>query len=336
MANLVEAPTRRPRTGGLQAVTGAFRTLDRFGPGDLAWEDSGCGFPSDTQAGCFDTAFPLNFDDVVVSDEDNSFTFHRVGDTVTVTYNVTAVGAYVAPWTPTEEVTEAVTEGDIVLGTDGALEVTADAEGTPTGTGEFTFTTDDPQTGGYVQKQYDGPSAYTSVVGPFAKYAGVKCWLGGDQIGDSYLEQARKLLAAGEDRAVEERLVEWAEAGSGPAPVATLVDAVADAVNAADGDYVGEPLVIMNRGDAERAFAAGVLERDGGRLVTGTGVSVLATSAATVGTVSVIGWPTVWASAVVAHPANDLRRNEALAIAERVYEIGVDCDYRAVVTVGAP
>jgi len=44
----------------------------------------------------------------------------------------------------------------------------------------------------------------------------------------------------------------------------------------------------------------------------------------------------VWASAVVAHPANDLRRNEALAIAERVYEIGVDCDYRAVVTVGAP
>lgn len=68
MAQKVTAPTRQPRVGGIKSVIGGFIQEDRLTIEDnLVWEDSGCGFPSDTRAGCYDNVTadaPKEFGDV--------------------------------------------------------------------------------------------------------------------------------------------------------------------------------------------------------------------------------------------------------------------------------
>jgi hypothetical protein len=114
-------------------------------------------------------------------------------------------------------------------------------------------------------KTGDGPDWYGSILtGPFAQYKGVECWLGGDNEGAKYEEQARAILEAGEDRMIEARLWAWATDGSTIAAAANLQIAVAALEDEADGAYVGQGIILMNRRDAEVAAAAGVIEyKDG-------------------------------------------------------------------------
>lgn len=53
--NLVTAPVRKPRHGGLRSVVPEFILEERLAAGGvIGWEESGCGLPQETQAGCYD------------------------------------------------------------------------------------------------------------------------------------------------------------------------------------------------------------------------------------------------------------------------------------------
>lgn len=184
-------------------------------------------------------------------------------------------------------------------------------------------------------KEYDGVETLEGIGKPFFLYAGVQCYLGGDNDGPSYAEQASAILAAGEDRAIEERLWAWALDATDTDTAATLVEAIAAAEKYADANYVAAPVLILSRDAATLAFAAGALEREDGKLVTANGVRVLATGVvadADAGTVGIIGQPAVYAGNDVVRQTPDTTLNTSMAIAERGYAVGVDCQFRYTVT----
>lgn len=250
MALPVQAPVRKPRQGGIRDIVGQFVNEPRLAAvsqaGGLSWEDSTCGFPRTTRAGCYDDAVAA------------------------------------------------------------------------------------------VEKYGDSVNQYTSIGEPFAQYAGVECWIGGDSEGASFQEQARQKLEAGEERLIEGNLWTWASDADVTGSAASIAAAIGDAEEYADDNYVGQPILLLSRRGADLAFAASVLTRENGRLVTPNGTPVLASGAFTSGPadeVAIIGGLLVLASPIVAHQAPNLSDNTALAIAERVYAVGVDCDFRYIVTV---
>lgn len=182
----------------------------------------------------------------------------------------------------------------------------------------------------------DGVMQFEAIGDAFARYAGVECWLGGDSDGPSYAEQASAALAEREDRSLELTLWEWAAASASTETAASLEAAIAAADEQADEEYIGLPVIIISRASADLALASGVIAREDGGLVTANGTPVLATGAvpdAAEGNVSVIGWPEVYASPVISGVAPSPTTNRELAIAERVYAIGVDCSFRHYVTI---
>ena len=184
------------------------------------------------------------------------------------------------------------------------------------------------------EKERGGVSVGESIAPPFAAYSGVECYLGGDQDGaGTYLQQARDLLEQGEEHPVEENLWAWAENATLTSTAGDLVGALASVEEAADGGYVGQPLILMSRYSATLLLAAGAIVREGGQLLTATGSPVLATSSVDPGVVAAVGWPTVYASPVISAQAPLLAENLDAAIAERVFSIAVDCDFRATSTV---
>ena len=179
------------------------------------------------------------------------------------------------------------------------------------------------------------------LIGPaFARFKAIRCFLGGDNDSDgTYEAQAIAALEAVEDREIEAVLWGWAEAATATSTASSFVGAIAAAEEYADRNYIGMPLMIMSRGSAQAAFEKGALSRKDGVLVTGNGTPVLATGSvpdAEQDTVAVIGWPAVYVGKVVAAMATDHRYNTALAVAQRAYGIGVDCEFRYTATVTAP
>lgn len=244
MAELVQAPVRQPRSGGIKDVIPNVVQVDRIGgPAELAWEDSTCVFPAQTRAGCWDVDF---------STEDKTF---------------------------------------------------------------------------------DGVSQHAPIASAFALYGGVECWIGGDAEGESFASQAATVLEQGEDRAIEDKLSDWALGAASPSSAANVSAAIAAAENSADAAYVGRPVLIMRRDTALAAFTAGALVRESGKLVTGNGTPVISTSAYASTSVAIIGQPAVYASTVRAVDTVSPHENLARAIAERIYAIGVDCEYRHLVTI---
>lgn len=337
----VTAPVRKPRSGGIKDIVGDFIHEQRLSATTaVVWEDSGCALPSLTRAGCYDTTFPLSYSPVEVDDDGNEFVFTREGETVTVTVTIDADAVpegFTAPWPPSEAVNQAVGGGAVTIGVDGVVDYT----GTPDGEQTFTYTAVGTAGGFYPPKEPGGVGQFEGIVAPFALFAGVECYLGGDDEGASYVEQARALLEQGEDREVESALWEWAAAGDAITPagsVETFATAIGELEEYADTAYVGLPVIILSRAAATLAKAEGVIVRDEGKLYTVNGVPVLATGA--VGDedqakVSIIGQPAVYASDVVAYAAPKLAANRAMALAERVYTLGVDCDFRASIEVTA-
>src|SRR6478735_6472916 len=187
---------------------------------------------------------------------------------------------------------------------------------------------------GDAPKTFDGISQFTTIGDPFARYAGVECYLGDDE--ESYLDQARTLLDQGEDRSIESVLWNWAAAAPTPGTGATYAEAIGKVEDHADVNYVGAPIILMSRVAADLAYAEGVLEREDGRLVTANGNWVLATGSAVDDQntrIIAIGGLAVYASSEVRAAAMLLHENLGAAIAERVYAIGVDCDFRYAVDV---
>lgn len=328
MSVQVQPPARRPRQGGIKTIVGEFISEPRLtvSQGGLAWEDSGCGLPRSTRAGCYDVP---EFDPVTVDDGGATFLFSREGDTVTVVFDFgedAEPTGFQAPWAPIEPVDEFTGEGHILISVDGAVSY----QDAPSGEGEFTYAVAaEPKYG-------DGVSQYTTIGDPFARYAGVECYLGGDSVGDTYERQAQTLLEQGEDRAVESELWNWAADAASPGTAADIAAAIAAVEEQADVAYVGAPVILLSRRAAVLADEAGVLHRDGDRLVTTNGNYVLATGTAPADeelTVIATGAIAVYATTTVAVTAIEHEENLAMAIAERVYAVGVDCDFRYAVAV---
>lgn len=191
---------------------------------------------------------------------------------------------------------------------------------------------------GTVQTGDKDPSGLTienGITSIFGQYAGVECFLGVDTTED-YSRRAEALLERGEHSELEAILAGWAGGGTA-AGSANLTDAIAMADQWADQKYAGLPIILIGRGNADRAAAERVIDGDfkSGLMYTANGTPILATWVVPVDKVYVIGWPTVYASEVVTTVARDLTTNVEMAIAERLYGLAVDCGFRGVVTVTA-
>jgi hypothetical protein len=182
----------------------------------------------------------------------------------------------------------------------------------------------------------DGITQYDMQVGPFARYKGVECYLGGDADGPTFQQQAADALAAGEDRPLEAALWVWVAAAASPGTAANIVAAIGAAEQFADTAYVGQPILVMSRDEADAAFAASALVRENGQLVSPHGTPVLASGEVPDGKVGIIGGLSVYAGTPVVRQVDQWTENKALGIAERVYAAGVDCDFRHLINVTAP
>jgi len=175
-----------------------------------------------------------------------------------------------------------------------------------------------------------GINTLTGIAPVAGIYAGVECFLDGSD----FEQDALNLLSNGSDRAVEAALNTWIQAATPGAAKTGVAAAIAAAENAADGAYVGLPIIVLNRADAEAAFAARALEGDGtGNLWTGNGTPVLASSQITAGKVAVIGGLTVLISTPEVNRVQNYTYNKEYAIAEQVFALLVDCNYINVVPV---
>jgi len=185
-------------------------------------------------------------------------------------------------------------------------------------------------------KESTGVGQYTSILeAPFALYKGVECFIGGDDEDQTFEEAARRGLEGWEDREVEAELWAWALGASTSGTAANISLAIGAAEKYADANYIGRPVLIMSRGLAAKADLSlkdGTLWTINGNPVISTGVVDDADDT----TVVAIGMPAVYAGEARAYPTMERSKNIARAIAERVYDIAVDCDFRHIVTVATP
>lgn len=183
------------------------------------------------------------------------------------------------------------------------------------------------------EKTRDGIETLQGIGPVFGVYAGVECFLGGSD----YESDATRLLDGGADRAIEAAINTWVTAATATGTAANLLEAVALADNTADAEYVGLPIILMNRGDVDRARAQDAVEGDGsGMLWTTNGTPVVGSAAFTAGTVAVVGGITVLEGASEVNRVANYELNTEYAIAERVYGVIVDCNYIDKWTVTAP
>lgn len=179
------------------------------------------------------------------------------------------------------------------------------------------------------EKEGVGLTLFDGIGEPFALYGGVECFLGPD---NDFPERARRILEDGEDRAVEDRLATWAVGGTDVGPETDIVEQIALLEQDADANYLGRPIILMSRADAVRASAAvAIMYGIDGLPYTVNGTPVVASGMIESGTMAIVGAVTVLRTEVNDINAIDYRFNKDFAVAERVYTILVDCDYRAFV-----
>lgn len=218
-------------------------------------------------------------------------------------------------------------DGGNRLALGGVIEYTSPGCGIAVGDVELCYPS---PTGTQAEKVRAGIDTLEGVGPVFGAYAGIECWLGGSD----FEADAIRLLDQGVDRAIEAALNTWVQAATPEAAEASLVEAIAVAENEADAEYVGLPTLLLNRGDAQRAFTAGALEGDGtGMLWTASGTPVLASAALEEGSVAITGGITVLEGLRKVFRTERLTLNKEFAIAEQVFGIVVDCDYVAVIPV---
>ncbi len=183
------------------------------------------------------------------------------------------------------------------------------------------------QNGTATPKTGESIDSFNGIAEPFALYGGVECFIGPD---NDFAERARNVLIQGEDRVIEKRLETWALGGT--AVVATdIVGAIAAVEQEADEDYLGRPIILMSRGDAVRAAAAMAIEYGiDGVPYTVNGTPVVASASVTSGTLFAVGAVTILRSEINDIDTINHTLNTEWAVAEAVYAILVDCDFRVV------
>lgn len=183
-------------------------------------------------------------------------------------------------------------------------------------------------------KTPDGIDTLTSIATIFGQYAGVECFLGVDSEAD-YRRRAENLLEASEAHEVEAVLRTWADGAAVGGTGTDITEAIALAEEQADQFYIGGPVLLMSRANAVRASADGsVTGNREGEIWTIHGTPVIASWVVPEDAIYAIGMPTVYVSDVTTTVANDLTTNREMAIAERLYGVVVDCDYRNKISIG--
>lgn len=177
------------------------------------------------------------------------------------------------------------------------------------------------------EKTRTGVDTLNGIVSPFGLYAGVECYLEGLD----YLELAREHLELGEDRGVEKRINDYFVSLTGVAAT-SFIDAVAKAEQKADDEYLGRPVLWMNRGDAVRARAVKAIESDKGtgNLYSANGTPIVASAKITANSVAVTGAVSVHATTIEVNQSPMVTVNRQLAIAERIYAVALDCEFATV------
>lgn len=184
------------------------------------------------------------------------------------------------------------------------------------------------------EKVGQGIDWYEGIGEPFALYGGVECFLGPD---NDFPERARTILIQGEDREIENRLATWAAGGSDLSASADIVEAIAAVEQHADSTYLGRPIILMSRADAIRAASNYVISYGlDGLPYTANGTPVVASGNIDQGVVYGLGAVTVLRSEIANIDAIDYRFNKDFAVAEAVYVLIVDCDYRSFSEIEAP
>lgn len=167
-------------------------------------------------------------------------------------------------------------------------------------------------------------------IGPtFGGYVGVECFIGP---WDDYADRARAALEQSEDRLIESVLAEWLPDG-GLLSGTSLADVIAKLEGHADANYVGAPVLHLSRQNAVLAASQFLIFTDtndpaSGKLWTANGTPVVASGAYGPTDVRISGDITVLHSEVVVTQGFGLTQNRSMAVAERTYNIIVDCDYR--------
>lgn len=176
------------------------------------------------------------------------------------------------------------------------------------------------------EKDGVGIDHFTGIGEPFALYGGVACFIGPDSDFD---DRARNILVQGEDRLIEGRLADWAAGGTELTAPTTLDGLLAAIENHADANYLGRPILLANRGDVVNAASKMLVEYGiDGLPYTVNGTPVVASGMIDPGFVAAVGAVTVLRSNVEAIQTFDHTLNTEWAVAEAVYSLIVDCNYR--------
>ena len=174
-------------------------------------------------------------------------------------------------------------------------------------------------------KTADGISLEDGIGAPFTIFAAVECTLGPDPDEE---ERARAIHLGGRDRVLEDELWQWGSTGTALAAGGSPLGAIGKVEQALDSTYVGRGVILMSREDAVIADAAGGLHREGGKLYTINGTPVVSSGKVPSGTVYGFGAIIVEHSDLVVNEVENLEYNKRFALAEAVYTIGVDCEFR--------
>ncbi len=175
------------------------------------------------------------------------------------------------------------------------------------------------------EKTGDGTDWANAIMDPFVQYAGVSCYMGE---GQDFADRARAILDGGDDDEIGGRIAAWAIANGQAVDVgAKLGDALANVEQAIRAGYLGQGIILVNARTATILGESGGLSAKDGILQTPLGTPIAVSSEVGVGVVIGLGATKVVHSPTREHEANDHRNNTALAIAERIYTVLVDCDF---------
>lgn len=183
-------------------------------------------------------------------------------------------------------------------------------------------------------KTYTGITVEDAIGAPFTLVAGVACFINPDP---DETARALAIFEAGQDRALEEILGVWADGGTALAAGATVGGAVALVDQELDDKYIGQGVILMSRADAVLADAAGIISvKDGDAYPTTiNGTPVLASGRIEPGTVYGTGAILVEHTATNQYDTHDLESNMHYALAEAIFVLAVDCEFRVKSSTGA-
>lgn len=186
---------------------------------------------------------------------------------------------------------------------------------------------------GATDKQGEGTSWGEGIGVNFAGYVGVECFLHEGSAAD-FQDRARRGFEAGQDRFVEAQVWAWLAAATGLAAATSIASAIGKLEEHADANYVGMPILHLSREDVNLAAAAGIIETEpgSGLLFTVNGTPVVASSAYASGTIAISGDMTGVQSELRVRSDISHKTNRELAIAERAFNVAVDCDFREKIT----